>query len=110
MNLWHLQRTGCRLCLLIRRPCLSCHAEVQLVKPGNTKGGTGHWPVSSGDPPDETEKRICLAIPPETRSAFLHAGVHLPGRARPVKPGKTKTITLPNQPETKPILSARGAK
>ena len=165
MNLWHLQRAGCRPGLLIRRPCLTCQAEVRpvkpsktkfapslirkficwsslvkpicqlhphagrltlcllpiaspircwarstQVKPGKTKGSTGHWPVSSGDPPDETEKRICLvAIPLETCSAFLHAGRRvspMPGRgsaARPgfgrVKPGKTKNITIPNQPE-----------
>jgi hypothetical protein len=36
-------------------------------------GSTGHWPVPSGDPPDGTAKRFCLAIPLQNYNTLLHS-------------------------------------
>jgi hypothetical protein len=88
-------------CLMPRHPVKPGQTNPPIhewVKPGKTKGGTGHWPVSSGDPPDETEKRLCLAIPPKKCVTLLFSGRRLglaPSRFGTVKPGKTKMANPP---------------
>jgi len=68
------------------------HQTPHLVKPGKTMGSTGHWPVSSGDPPEETEKRLCQAIPPKNAAPLSTPDGESPHRQTEVwvKPGKGK--------------------
>jgi len=47
-------------------PCNRFCRETLLGDDGEIKGGTGHWPVPSGDPPDGTGE--ALFLPAETGS------------------------------------------